>query len=959
MIVRWLQNRVILGMLIFFLVVGMWEFRWKPQYKPSYETGIAAYQAGKYIDALDALNRAYEIAPNAVDVIMMLGWTELKLKHFEEARFYFNRALAIDPRTEEARIGVSFVAVETGRGELDARLLGKILKGRSGDPNLRILMAAALANEGKEYEAARTYRDLLSDQHYGNAAKVALNQIYGLEGFAGAKMSEELPPVNRPLKMQVPYRAGEGKFWRWEKDAWSPFYIAGVDLGPSAPGFSPGSPPQDGTLYTGWIKDAAALNANVLRTYTLLPPSFYRAYKRYLDGGGKMTLLQQIWIGDPPNRDLYAPKFYNETKAEIRYVIDAIHGRGEVPPKRSRGSGIYDNDISAGIAGLLFGREIEPSVAMRTNIVNVGKSRYSGRYISIDSGTATEVWFAEMMDYVVAYETQTYNWQHPLALANWPPLDPLNHPTESSTLEEVKFRIRRGEDMELPKGFEDDADVVSIDEAKLRPSPAFQAGLYASYHVYPYFPDFLLFDPKYLKARDSVGINPMFGYLQDLRSHIPWPLVISEYGIPTSIGISHFHPYGWHHGGQTEEAQAQILTRMTHSIREAGCAGSVMFELVDEWYKHNWLTADFENPMDRSMLWLNDLDPEKRYGLIGYHTSKWRLFAGDDSAWIGAQKLYSTSLPARPDESGPRLRNAEVAGDEGYLYLRLSLTCVDCRSRTARKATAVGPDRAYAVGINTLPRLAGIQQLPFGHITLRSGANFLLYLLDSGSSRLLVADDYNPYKLTPKPGVPRETDLMYRRSFTPRLEQTGQFGEFLVETNRRRFGRDGTVFPSQRYSRSVLRFANGNPSAPDYDSLAEWYSDAKKNVIYVRIPWGKLLITDPSSRQAFHGFDDRAQIRTVSSTDVEISIFELTPGANPGDVSAATVVASYPVVQNGRIEQPARFLWKTWDTVPLEPYFKKAFYAMQKEFVDMEHPTAGTATRPVRTGSSPGQSGNR
>src|SRR5207253_4226118 len=125
----------------------------------------------------------------------------------------------------------------------------------------------------------------------------------------------------------------------------------------------------------------------------------------------------------------------------------------------------------------------------------------------------------------------------------------------------------------------------------------------------------------------------------------------------------------------------------------------------------------------------------------------------------------------------------------------------------------------------------------------------------------------------------------------------------------------------------------------------------------VRIPWGKLLITDPSSRQAFHGFDERAQIRTVSSTDVEISVFELTPGANPADPSAATVVASYPAVRNGRIEQPERFLWKTWDKVPLEPYFKKAFYAMQKEFADMEHPTAGAAPRPVRAGGGSGQHG--
>jgi hypothetical protein len=394
-------------------------------------------------------------------------------------------------------------------------------------------------------------------------------------------------------------------------------------------------------------------------------------------------------------------------------------------------------------------------------------------------------------------------------------------------------------------------------------------------------------------------------------------------------------------------------------VREAGCAGGIVFELLDEWYKHNWLTVDFEDPLERASLWLNDLDPEKRYGVIGFHTNKWKLFAGDDAAWSAQQKLYSTSQPARADEAGPRLRSAEVAIDEGYLYLRLSLSCVDCRARAARNAKPSPPDRAYAVAINTVPRLAGIQQLPFGNIMLRSGANFLLYLMDSSSSRLLIADNYNPYHLMPKAGLPRETDLLFRSGYTPFVQQTGQFGEFIVETNRRRFGRDGTQFGGQRYSRSVLRYGNGDPQAPDYDSLSEWYADAKKNSIYVRIPWGKLLMTDPSSRQAYHGFDNQVHVRTITSTDVEISVFELTPGANPADVSGATVVASYPTARNGRIEQPERVIWKNWETVPLDPYFKKSFYAMQKEFAGMDHPVASAAPHALRAGVGTAQPSGR
>ena len=100
-----LTNRVILGMLVFFIAVAFWVFRVQKQYQPLYKEGVADYQQGQYTDALDKFSRAYNIAPNAQDVILMMGWTNLKLRRFEEAGYYFNRALAVDPKAEEARLG--------------------------------------------------------------------------------------------------------------------------------------------------------------------------------------------------------------------------------------------------------------------------------------------------------------------------------------------------------------------------------------------------------------------------------------------------------------------------------------------------------------------------------------------------------------------------------------------------------------------------------------------------------------------------------------------------------------------------------------------------------------------------------------------------------------------------------------------------------------------------------------
>lgn len=949
-------NRVILGMIVFFVLIGVWEFQLKPQYRPSYDSGLTHYRKGNYPAALVEFDKAYSIAPNNADVAIMVGWTNLKLRRLEEAKRAFDRAILLDPKAQEARLGASFVALETGKGQIDPSVLEEILKERSTDPDVMILAAAALQRQGKNLEAARYYRSLVDDKSYSKEARDALQQIFGLEGFPNDPAPADLAPLNRPAQLQFLHKAGDGSMWMKGRSGWEKFYVLGANLGPAAPGYFPGAPPFQGSYYTQWLSYAEQANANVIRAYTLLPPAFYRAYRHHVQGGGKIRLYQQIWVGDPPGKDLYDAQFVEETRREIRYVVDAMHGRGDIPPKYARGSGVYENNIAEHVAALMLGRELEASVALRTDLLNPGKNKFEGKYVTVSGGTPTEVWFAEMLDYLVGYQTDTYNWQQPVAIVNWPPLDPLRHPTEASLAEEVRIRVRRGEALAPPKELEDDNDTTSIDESKFRATSAYQAGLFASYHVYPYYPDFLILDPQYLNARDQEGPNPMYGYLRKLREKIPHPLVVSEYGIPNSIGISHFHPYGWHHGGHSEQAQAELLTRFTRSIRESGCAGGVVFALIDEWYKHNWLTVDFEQPLDRTPLWINELDPEKRYGLVGFRTTNWKLFGGDAAAWSGQRRIYEGA--SAPLEGGPTVESVQIANDEAFLYLRLNLNCLDCRGPGRRPDGKPDFDQAaFAVAINTTPNLGGIQQMPFGNLSLSNGATFLLYLRDPGYARLLVADNYNPYKIMGK-GVGAETELGYRRGLRITRDDRGSFDEFIVETNRQRYGRDGTVYRGQRYSRSILRHGSGNPAAPDYDSLSEWHADVGQRAITVRLPWGKLLVTDPSSSQVFHGIEESLQVKFAPTPGLDLAVFTLRPRGSSNDLGSMTVAASMPAAKDGKIENPQRFVLRKWDKVTPEPYLKRAYYAIQKEFLEQSRrPAAAGAAAPAQSGSGSARRG--
>src|SRR5260370_26112594 len=95
------------------------------------------------------------------------------------------------------------------------------------------------------------------------------------------------------------------------------------------------------------------------------------------------------------------------------------------------------------------------------------------------------------------------------------------------------------------------------------------AGYFASYHFYPYYPDFIGLDSVYGAARSAEGPSHYFGYLRDLqRHHVGRPLLIAEYGVPSSRGVSHLQPEGLNHGGLEERAMAHLHAPLPRGVRE-------------------------------------------------------------------------------------------------------------------------------------------------------------------------------------------------------------------------------------------------------------------------------------------------------------------------------------------------------------------------------------------------------
>src|SRR6266581_4022240 len=193
-------------------------------------------------------------------------------------------------------------------------------------------------------------------------------------------------------------------------------------------------------------------------------------------------------------------------------------------------------------------------------------------------------------------------------------------------------------------------------------------------------------------ARSAEGPSHYFGYLLDLRRHHAGrPVLVAEYGVPSSRGVSHLQPEGMHHGGHDEEEMAAIDVRLTREIREAGLAGGIVFAWLEEWFKHTWVTIDLELPAERTRLWHNVMDAEQNYGLLGEYAG-----AAGGTPEPGGDPVRWRALPVLEHSDTVALR---VGADPSYLYLVLD------------GGPALDSTR-YVVGIETQRGSGGERTLP-------------------------------------------------------------------------------------------------------------------------------------------------------------------------------------------------------------------------------------------------------
>jgi len=656
---------------------------------------------------------------------------------------------------------------------------------------------------------------------------------------------------------------------------WRTIYLKGVNLGVAMPGHFPVEFSLSFKEYLEWFIQIGKMNANVIRTYTILPPEFYNAFAYYnlQHQNRPLYLFQGIWAEEPKTKDYFSPDFIETYQKEIRNTVDVMNGKAVLKPQVGHASGIYTTNVSNYVLGYLLGREWEPQAVYITNQKNK-ESSFNGNFVAVHEATPMEVWLAQMMDYTVQYETQTYLCQHPISFINWLTLDPMYHNSEFIESKKVK---------------EYDNDLLSLDFRKFHATELFDPGIFASYHVYPYYPDYVFLEEKYQNRTNYKGNKDNFlAYLEDLKSNIgSMPLVIAEYGLPSSRGVSHFTPFGLNQGGYNEAEQATYSADLTYDIWEAKCAGGIFFEWIDEWFKHNWLVMDFEQPADRRIFWHNMENPEQNFGIMAVES---RI------------KSIDANLDDWPD-SPPRNKKPFVRADADatYFYLLAYLPDVDLKKHKIFFA------------LDTYSKNKGSHKLPFLSKELANGIEFLINISSKAQAEILVNQPYSVY-----------TDVLggFIPTYASQANDKGLFVPQELITNREKITIFGDTIPKVILNRSFLQ--HGKSSDPNF-SNANWFWNEKTHILELRLSWHLLNVSDPSSRSVL---DDVAE-----TPDIEYS---KTKGFHI--FTYITDKKQVPLSKNETPYTQLFYKWDTWETPKYETRLKPIYDTLSLLFTKLDVP---------------------
>ncbi len=601
-----------------------------------------------------------------------------------------------------------------------------------------------------------------------------------------------------------------------ENGQWQDIMPIGVNIGAGKPGAFPGEFAITEDDYLRWFRQISEMHADTIRVYTILMPEFYQALAKYNQrAASPLYFIQGVYNNEEDIsslQDAYAEesKIAEDWTAMCQTIVDVVHGNAVIEPEAGNAGGTYTADVSQYLCGWILGIEWQPEFVMGTNDGNPNQTAFEGAYLYTEHASPFEVFLASGLDACISYEMEHYQMQHPTAFANWVTTDPLSHPGEPNPETE---------------------DAVSVDAEHIKARPEFKAGLFASYHVYPYYPEMMRYAPELL-ADDPP--NSYRHYLGDLNGYHTMPVVISEFGVPASRGITHLAKEpGFNQGGLTEEEQGNAIVSMLQDIIDTECAGAFVFIWQDEWFKRTWNTMDFTDS-DVRPYWCDVQTSEQFFGLLSFDPGETAACTvdGNDGEWEGEEPVLN---------SGDT--ELFVRSDEAYVYLLIR-----------------GNNDNLEIAIDTIENQGNEEY---------GGADFCLKLKGEDETKLLVHPYYDVNYWLYTAGLYASNEVLkVQEGYSDAENNT--FAPIYLMLNRPVLLTDGTLVETEQTETGKLRHGNADPLSSDYNSRADFCK--KGSVTEVRLPWLLLNIAKPNVKMRIADLYANNEITYESINDIKFEI---------------------------------------------------------------------------------------
>ncbi len=711
-------------------------------------------------------------------------------------------------------------------------------------------------------------------------AQTGLLEIFGIHGISFYTKKKEKDSsaggaesyTDNQTGISFRFKAEGDYFYIYESGDWKQMFMRGVNIGATEPGLFPGDLTISYDTYYRWFGYISEMNCNCIRIYTLMPPQFYQALGDFnKKAKNKLYLYQGIWVNEEDIErlsDTYAEneKILNDFMTDAVNLVNVIHGKAKIAETAGEAYGTYNTDVSPWLVGWIIGIEWDPNFVINTNNQHPDKKDYDGEYLYTQTASPFEAFLCRVGDALIKHEAETYKFQVPLAFSNWITTDPLTHPNEPH--------------------FDEDKATVNTENVKCR---NFGPGMFASYHIYPYYPDSLNYQEDYLEYTDDSGkVNTYEAYLEDLKLAHTVPIIVAEFGIPTSRGMGHESVMGYNQGMVDETAQGAMLIDMLGSIENAKYAGGIVFTWQDEWFKRTWNNVMFDIA-DRRPYWSNIQTTEQCFGLLAFDPGKESMAAyvdGDVSEWKNTQPTVTTGQG-----------KLYIKSDERYLYIML-----DAGNYDFEKDTLLIP-------INTIADQGSLKAAQY-NAEFDTAADFLIYINGKDNSHIYVDryyDAFNYYFLESK----KLSDIKAE-------ENAGVKNSGMFDIMRLCYGYNLTVkgtnqvVPDKAYETGKLRYGNGNPKAQEYKSLSDFYF--KNGKLEIRIPWQLLNVMDPSGKQ-------------------QISDFRKTQVISPQAYQSFDFGFAYRTgTESLKITLGGSYEYNGWNTPTWHERLKPAYYELQNYF---------------------------